>query len=476
MSGETKQRLEFRGGLTGLILPFVVLFAGIMWLALTGRALPMAFWVPTLAGILLAILLSKDPRACASAIISGMSSEMVAIMLMAWFLAGIIAQLLKVTGLVQGLVWLGISIGLEGAFFPLVTFAIGCLLSTATGTAIGTVIALGPILYPVGVALGANPPVMVAAIVCAAYFGDNIAPVSDTTIASAYTQGTDVPKVVRTRLKYALTAAGISCVLFVLFGGGGQATANEIARLGELSAGGLVMLVVPVVLIAMMFRGVHLIVALMYSGGLGIIVGILSGLLDPSSLLVIDMEQFRVGGVIVDGINGLMDIAIFAFLLMGLVGLLERGGFLEMVTERTRMFTATPRNSELTISALLILMNLLTVASTIVIIMVGPLARKILVQENGISPERSANILDAVSAGAMCLIPYGFGPLLAYMFAGGSGMPVDFSLLSVIPFMFHGWALLGVMAFAIISGWGRDYVSTGNAEDLEVVEEAVYGA
>lgn len=147
-----------------------------------------------------------------------------------------------------------------------------------------------------------------------------------------------------------------------------------------------------------------------------------------------------------------------------------------MVTERTRMFTATPRNSELTISALLILMNLLTVASTIVIIMVGPLARKILVQENGISPERSANILDAVSAGAMCLIPYGFGPLLAYMFAGGSGMPVDFSLLSVIPFMFHGWALLGVMAFAIISGWGRDYVSTGNAEDLEVVEEAVYGA
>jgi Na+/H+ antiporter NhaC len=115
------------------------------------------------------------------------------------------------------------------------------------------------------------------------------------------------------------------------------------------------------------------------------------------------------------------------------------------------------------------------VASTIVIIMAGPLAKKVLVQENGISPERSANILDAVSAGAMCLIPYGFGPLLAYMFAEGSGMPVDFSLVSVIPYMFHGWALLAVMAFAVFSGWGRDYLSDEQAAGLKVIEEPVYG-
>jgi Na+/H+ antiporter NhaC len=475
MSRGKQQRLEFRGGLFGLFLPFIVLFVGIMSLALTGRALPMAFWVPTLAGILLAIVLSKDPGACASAVIKGMSSEMVAIMLMAWFLAGIIAELMKVTGLVQGLIWLGISIGLEGAFFPLVAFAIGCLLSVATGTAIGTVIALGPILYPVGVALGANPPVMVAAIVCAAYFGDNIAPVSDTTIASAYTQGTNVPKVVKTRLKYALPAAGMSCILFVLFGGGGEVASEGMANLGELSPAGLVMLVVPAILIGMMLKGMHLIIALMYSGAIGIVIGLATGLLDPFSLLVIDMERFSVGGLIVDGINGLMDIAIFAFLLMGLVGILERGGFLEMLTEKTRKLTATPRGSELTVYVLLILLNLLTVASTIVIIMAGPLAKKVLVQENGISPERSANILDAVSAGAMCLIPYSFGPLLAYMFAEGSGMPVDFSLVSVIPYMFHGWALLAVMAFAVFSGWGRDYLSDEQAAGLKVIEEPVYG-
>ena len=456
MISENNERVEFRGGLLGLTLPFTVLFIGIMWLALSGKALPMAFWVPTLFSILAALLLAKKPTECARAIISGMSSEMVAIMLMAWFLAGIIAQLMKATGLIQGLIWLSLSVGLKGAFFPLVTFVIGCLLSTATGTAIGTVIALGPILYPVGVALGANPPVMVASIVCAAYFGDNIAPVSDTTIASAYTQGTDVPKVVRTRLKYALLAAAISCVLFVVFGGGGEVTSDSASFAGELSPRGLIMLLVPALLITLMFKGVNLIVALMFSGALGILLGIAAGLLDPRSLLIINMDQFTVGGLIPDGINGLIDIAVFAFLLMGLVGLLERGGFLEMVTERTERFTKTPRSSEMMITVVLLIMNLLTVASTIVIIMAGPLAKKVLVQKNGISPERSANILDAVSAGAMCLIPYGFGPLLAYLFAGSSGAAVNFSLISTIPYMFHGWALFGVMLFSILTGWGRD--------------------
>lgn len=460
------KRLEFRGGIYGLVFPFIVLFVGIMWLALSGKALPMAFWMPTLLAIFVALLLAKDPRACADAVVKGMASEMVAIMLMAWFLAGIIAELMKVTGLIQGLVWLGLSIGLKGAFFPLITFVIGCLLSTATGTAIGTVIALGPILYPVGVALGAGPQAMIGAIVCAAYFGDNIAPVSDTTIASAYTQGTDVPSVVRTRLHYAFIAASVGAVLFLIFGGGGEITADNMAFLGELSPNGLIMLIVPAVLIFMMFKGMHLIIALSSSCVFGIILALVTGLMKMSELLVIDMDSFSVSGLIVNGINGLMDIAIFAFFLMGLVGLLEEGGFLEMIAEKTDNLTKSPRSAELTVYILLLIMNFLTVASTIVIIMAGPYAKEILVKKHRISPERSANILDAVSAGIMCLIPYGFAPLLAYMFAGSSGAEVNYSLISVVPYMFYGWAMLAVMLYAVVTGWSRNFLSD---EDYEKV-------
>jgi len=237
-----KKKIQFYGGMFGLILPFIVLVIGILWLSIRGEAMPMAFWVPCLAGIATALILCKDRKLCAETIIEGASNEMVAVMLMAWFLAGIVAELMKQSGLVGGLVWLCTSIGLPGALFPLITFLCGSLLSTATGTALGTVMTLAPILYPTGLALGANGPVMCAAIVSAAYFGDNIAPVSDTTIASAYSQGVDVSDVVKSRLKYAFSAAAIAAVFFVIFGGSWDPSNPDLSFIGEVSPKGLIML------------------------------------------------------------------------------------------------------------------------------------------------------------------------------------------------------------------------------------------
>lgn len=452
------KRIEFHGGMLGLIIPFVLLFGGIIWLSVAGKAMPMAFWVPTLAAILAAVVLAKKPSQCAELLIEGMANEMVAIMLMAWFLAGIVAQLLKSTGLIQGLIWLCVSIGVNGAFFPLITFICGSLLSTATGTALGTVIALAPILYPVGVALGANPPVMLAAIVSAAYFGDNIAPVSDTTIASAYSQGTDVSNVVRSRLKYAFVAAGIAAIGFIIFGGmGSHAGQLDLSYVGEVSPKGLMMLIVPALLIFLMYRNVHLIVALISATAIGILLGVVSGLLSINQLLVVDMNQFSVGGILVDGINSLIDIAVFAMLLMGLINLLNRGGFFDMMLEKLSNYTQTAVKAELMVALMNVVLCLLTVANSVVIVLEGPIAKRLLVEKHKITPDRSANILDAVSCSAMCLIPYGFAPLLAFMFAGSSGAPVNFSVNQIVLYSFHGWALGLVMLVAMLTGWGRTY-------------------
>lgn len=47
-------------------------------------------------------------------------------------------------------------------------------------------------MYPAGIVLGANPAAVMGAIISGAAFGDNVSPVSDTTIVSAATQETDV--------------------------------------------------------------------------------------------------------------------------------------------------------------------------------------------------------------------------------------------------------------------------------------------
>jgi Na+/H+ antiporter NhaC len=65
-----------------------------------------------------------------------------------------------------------------------------------------------PIFYPAGVLLGCDPGVLAGAIVSASIFGDNLAPISDTTIISAGTQEytkkqgfADIGGCVATRLK-----------------------------------------------------------------------------------------------------------------------------------------------------------------------------------------------------------------------------------------------------------------------------------
>lgn len=334
--------LRFRGGTFGLLLPFAVLLSGMLLLAAAGKAMPAAFWVPALAAVATALALAKDPAHCADLLIQGMASEMVATMLLAWFLAGIVAQLMKETGLVEGLTWLCISTGLGGRVFPLVAFLCGSFLSLATGTALGTVIALAPILYPVGVALGADGPVMAGAIISAACLGDSAAPMSDTTIAAAYTQGVDVGAVVRARLRYVLTAAAIAAVCFFVFAGAAHSGGTPVDE-GSASPRGLLMLAVPALLMALMCRGVHLIVALVSAAAAGIVLGLAAGLLPFERLLVVDASSFTVGGVLVEGVQSLLDIAVFALLLMGLVNLLDKGGFFRRMAGACSRFIQSDR-------------------------------------------------------------------------------------------------------------------------------------
>ena len=74
---EKMERLEFRGGMLGLFMPFVIMLAGILYLSISGKALPMAFWVPTLAGIAAALALAKKPAQCAEALIEGIANKTV---------------------------------------------------------------------------------------------------------------------------------------------------------------------------------------------------------------------------------------------------------------------------------------------------------------------------------------------------------------------------------------------------------------
>ncbi len=103
-------------------------------------------------------------------------------------------------------------------FLPAIVFIIGCLLAFATGTSWGTFGILIPIVDAV---FGDNPTMRIIAIsacMAGAVCGDHCSPISDTTImASAGAQSNHINHV-NTQLPYAVTAAAVSFVTYIIAG------------------------------------------------------------------------------------------------------------------------------------------------------------------------------------------------------------------------------------------------------------------
>ena len=105
------------------------------------------------------------------------------------------------------------------SLLPAIIFLVGCFLAFATGTSWGTFGILIPIV--VDAFSATNPQLMIIAIsacMAGAVCGDHCSPISDTTImASAGAQCEHVNHV-STQLPYAITAAAVSCVSYIVAG------------------------------------------------------------------------------------------------------------------------------------------------------------------------------------------------------------------------------------------------------------------
>ena len=178
------KRMEFYGGLFGAILPFIVMVAIMVILTVTKNNGLKCFWVAGLAALCVSFLTAKDKKRMHSVAIESLRDPMFSTMVIIFLLAGVLSYLLRDSGLINGLLWLCTSLHINPGLLPAATFLIGVVISTACGTQGGTISTVTPILFPLAVQMGCSPAVMLGAIIGGAMFGDNLAPISDTTIAS----------------------------------------------------------------------------------------------------------------------------------------------------------------------------------------------------------------------------------------------------------------------------------------------------
>ncbi|MDG1859940.1 MAG: Na+/H+ antiporter NhaC family protein, partial [Emcibacteraceae bacterium] len=106
--------------------------------------------------------------------------------------------------------------GLNPAFFPIVVFFLGALISFATGSSFGTFAILMATTLPVANILGADLVLTIAAILSGGLFGDHTSPISDTTVLASMGAGCPHIDHVSTQFPYALLTGIMTVSTFIL--------------------------------------------------------------------------------------------------------------------------------------------------------------------------------------------------------------------------------------------------------------------
>jgi Na+/H+ antiporter NhaC len=465
--------ISFRVGSFMSVLPLLTFIVMTAVLVILGAPDVNGMIIATMLGISLAMIFAHNVAEYSESVFSLMANRIGTVAVVCWLWAGAFSGILAKSGLVEAIVWLGWKLNLTDATFTVAVFISAALFAVSVGTGLGTVVGFTAVMYPAGIVLGANPAALMGAIFSGGAFGDNLAPVSDTTIVSAATQETDVGGVVRSRLKYSLTAAAISAVLFYIFGGGGSVIEQEEAsRLLAETADptGLPMLIPAVIVFVVAVTGHHFLAALTAGVAASLIVGPMAGVFSLSDVFNITAEGSVVGSA-VNGAIGMLPISILTLLLVAAFGIMEAGGFLEkLMSWLDRAVARTARSTEAAIVGLISSANLCVSVNTVAMVTVGPLANK-LRERHGIHPYRGANLLDTISCSFPYILPYAATIVAAAAIQRHVAETYPFVIVvpwaQEAPYIFYGIVLFPLMILAVITGFGRREAAPEQVRDME---------
>lgn len=309
-------------------------------------------------------------------------------------------------------------------------FLIGCILSFAMGTSMGTVSALMPIAVSLADATGFNMALVCGVVVGGAMFGDNLSFISDTTIAATRTQDIPMRDKFKANILMVLPAVIITLILLSLQPMGNSFDSGS----AEYS---FINMIPYAIVIVLSLLGMNVITVM----SIGVLVGVMIGVMHGDFTLIGSLT------IIHEGMTWMEDMAMIAVLVGGLVALMNYLGGIDWLLDKLTRKTKTARGAELSIAALVSLIDISTTNNTISIITAGPIAKDI-AEEYNISGARTASILDLFSSGFQGLLPYG-GQLLT------AGALAGISPATILPYSWYSMLMVVFGIVFILIGWPK---------------------
>ena len=316
-------------------------------------------------------------------------------------------------------------------FSVAVLFVVGCFVSVAMGTSVGTITLLVPIAAAVSNASGFDLAFCVASVIGGAMFGDNLSFISDTTIAACNGQGCAMKDKFRENFWIAFPASLLTLAVILLL-----SFKTEIQ--GHISQSYHLLQVLPYVLVLIGgIVGINVFVVLLTGIVSGAFIMLVGGHITPVELLT------NVGS----GVTGMFETCMVAILVAAMCALIrEYGGFDALLNWIRKIFRGQ-KGGQLGMGLLVGTMDIATANNTVAIVMANPIAKE-MAQEYGISPRKTASILDTFSCVFQGVIPYGAQMLVAISAVNELGGEI--SAFQIMPKLFYPMFLLLVSIITIM--------------------------
>lgn len=350
-----------------------------------------------------------------SAFSKGAGDETILLMILIFLLAGAFSEISKAMGAVDAVVSVALyyipSSVLIAGFFLIAAF-----ISISIGTSVGTIALLVPLASGMQGHLESLMPIMLAAIVGGAMFGDNLSFISDTTIAATRTQNVSMRSKFKVNIKIVAIPAILTFILYLFV-----PSPDYVAETLDFSWRQVLQMTPYILLFVLALSGMHVLkslgAALLYT----LFIGFAFNFFSPLKAL----EAFQVG------LQSMLEISVLCLIIGGVVGLIRYHGGIDYIIDFISKRLKTKRQASLGIGALTALVNASVANNTIAILITGPLAKDI-ADEHEVKPEHTASIMDTTSCFIQGMIPYGAQILTAVGLYGAAISP-----LLIIKYLFY---------------------------------------
>ena len=413
---------------------FLVMYLGLgLWFEY-GLKIPMGFYnIPIVIAFLVAILVAcVQNRAVKfedklTIMGEGVGDKNIITMLLIFLCAGAFVGVVGRSS-AQSVAYFMLSV-IPPQFAVAVLFVVACFVSTAMGTSVGTITLLTPIAVEVSNASNFGAALCVGTVVGGAMFGDNLSFISDTTIAACNGQGCAMKDKFKGNFLIALPAAVVTIAIVLLI-----SMNQENAPIDQ--PYNLLQIVPYLLVLAGGIIGINVFVVLLS--------GIVSGaviMLATGQTAVTDLLSAAGSGA-----SGMFETSMVAILVAALCALIRvYGGFDALLYLIRKLFRGN-RGGQLGIGLLVGTMDIATANNTVAIVMANPIAKE-MCQDYGISPKRSACLLDTFSCIFQGVIPYGAQMLVAI--SACAEMGVQMSAFDIMAYLFYPYLLLVSSLIAI---------------------------